>query len=150
MYIALRWYHSIINNLSAYISYIITSCSFDSISSSHLHGLLSSRFLPSKAIPRSMPLVTVPTTSPQYRFFSPSPSLYLFLPFNPLILFNAILASLSLIKKLCMIKQYSSLFFFFWVSFNPFVWVFWVFYTSKESSFIRCGIKTTQWLRSLH
>lgn len=116
MYIALRWYHSIINNLSAYISCIITSCSFDSISSSHLHALLSSRFLPSKAIPRSMPLVTVPTTSPQYRvpsidFFSPSPSLYLFLPFNPLILYNAILASLSLIKKLCMIKQYSSLFF---------------------------------------
>lgn len=73
--------------------------------------------------------------------FPPSPSLYSFLPFNPLILFNAILASLILIKKLCMIKQYSSLFFSFWVSFNPFVWVFWVFYTSKESGFIRCGIK---------
>lgn len=112
MYIALRWYHSIINNLSAYISCVITSCSFDSISSSHLHALLSSRFLPSKAIPRSVPLVPIPTMSPRYRF-SPSPSLYSFLPFNPLILFNAILASLILIKKLCMIKQYSSLFFLF-------------------------------------
>lgn len=116
MYIALRWYHSIINNLSAYISCIITSCSFDSISSSHLHALLSSRFLPSKAIPPVYASCHCtyhesPVSSPQYWFFSPSPSLYLFLPFNPLILYNAILASLSLIKKLCMIKQYSSLFF---------------------------------------
>lgn len=106
MYIALRWYHSIINNLSAYISCVITSCSFDSIPSSHLDFYLQK---PSPGLCLlSLYLPWVPGID-----FSPSPSLYSFLPFNPLILFNAILASLILIKKLCMIKQYSSLFFLF-------------------------------------